>query len=73
MGRQKKRVIHFIKGVLNMKTHKKIDIYLKSGQYKYFYFCSTNASKTCKEAKTNFLLSNPQYSPHVVKANFARV
>ena len=55
-----------------MRTHKKIDIYLKSGQYKYFYFCSTIASKTCKEAKTKFLASYPQYLPHVVKANFAK-
>ena len=55
-----------------MKTYKKIDIYLRSGQYKYFYHCSTNASKTCKEAKNNFLISNPQYLPHVVKTNFAK-
>ena len=55
-----------------MKLYKKIHIHLKGGQYKWFYVCSTKWSKTCKEAKARFLEANPQYLPHVVKANFAQ-
>lgn len=55
-----------------MKTYKKIHIHLKGGQYKWFYVCSTNWAKTCKEAKARFLEAHPQYLPHVVKCNFAK-
>lgn len=55
-----------------MKIYKKIDIHIKGGQYKWFYVCSTKWAKTCKQAKANFLAVNPQYLPHVVKANFAQ-
>jgi hypothetical protein len=35
--------------------NKKIDIYLKDLKGFYCYECSTNASKTCKQAKENYL------------------
>jgi hypothetical protein len=35
--------------------NKKIDIYLKNLNGFYGYECSTNASKTCKEAKDRYL------------------
>jgi len=55
-----------------MKLYKKIHIHLKGGQYKWFYACSTNQSKTCKEAKQRFLEAHPQYQPNVVLATFAK-
>jgi hypothetical protein len=55
-----------------MKTYKKIHIHLKGGQYKWFYACSTNQSKTCREAKARFLEAHPQYQSHVVIANVAK-
>ena len=55
-----------------MKLYKKIHIHLKGGQYKWFYACSTNQSKTCKEAKTKFLQANPQYEPNVVLARLSK-
>jgi len=51
---------------------KKIDIYLKNCQGFYQYECSTNWSKTCKEAKRRFLLIHNYLSPEQVKANFAK-
>jgi hypothetical protein len=53
------------------KLYPKIHIHLKGGQWKWFYACSTNQSKTCRNAKAVFLNKNPQYAPHVVRANFA--
>lgn len=41
-----------------MKTFKKIDLYIKremqDGTRAFKYVCSTNQSKTCKEAKRKF-------------------
>lgn len=55
-----------------MKLYKKIHIYLKGGQWKWFYACSTNQSKTCKEAKAKFLQSYPKYQPEAVLCRFAK-
>jgi hypothetical protein len=41
----------------------KIDIYVKG-----VYQCSTNWSKTCKEAKDKYLSKNPQLKTELVKA-----
>jgi hypothetical protein len=55
-----------------MKTHKKIDIYIKHGGNRWFdYYASTAQSKTCKEAKQRFLALYP-YKPEQVKACFAK-
>jgi hypothetical protein len=50
---------------------KKIDIYLKSLKGDYQYECSTNAARTCKEAKEKFCLRH-SLDKGQVKANFAR-
>jgi hypothetical protein len=52
--------------------YKKIDIYLKNLRGFYQYECSTNWSKTCKEAKTNFLRIHNYLDKTQVKANFSK-
>jgi hypothetical protein len=52
--------------------YKKIDIYLKNLKGFYQYECSTNLSKTCKEAKKRFLLKENYLDKSQVKANFSR-
>lgn len=51
--------------------HKKIDIYLKNLKGFYQYECSTNWSKTCKEAKNKFLNKHNYLDASQVKANFS--
>jgi len=48
-------------------TNKKIDIFV-NGIYK----CSTNWSKTCKEAKEKFLEKNPELKNEKVEAYFSK-
>lgn len=56
-----------------MKIYKKIHIHVKrNNEEGWFYACSTNWSKTCKEAKAFYLLKFPQLSPNQVKTNYAR-
>lgn len=50
---------------------KKIDIYLRNTKGVYAYECSTNMSKTCKEAKARFLKIHNYLSQDQVKASFA--
>lgn len=50
---------------------KKIDIYLKALNGTYQYECSTNASKTCKEAREKFCLRHG-LDKGQVKCNFAK-
>lgn len=51
--------------------HKKIDIYLYSRTKKYWaYECSTNQSKSCKEAKNRFVSLHGLDSEQV-RARFA--
>lgn len=52
--------------------NKKIDIYLKHLNGYFQYECSTNRSKTCKEAKARFLELHKGISPDQVKASFAK-
>ncbi len=53
-------------------TFKKIDIYLRKFQTKFWkYECSTNASKTCKEAKEKFCKKHGLDETQV-KANFSK-
>lgn len=52
--------------------YKKIDIYLRNLSNGYWqYECSTNASKTCKQAKHNFCVKYCLDSSQV-KCNFAK-
>lgn len=56
-----------------MRTYyKKIDIYLKNLNGFYKYECSTTWSKTCKEAKANFLKKHNYLDNGQVKACFAK-
>jgi hypothetical protein len=53
--------------------YKKIDIYLLNrGRKTFVYECSTNWSKTCKEAKEKFLRKENYLSSEQVKAVFAK-
>jgi hypothetical protein len=53
--------------------YKKIHIHVKrSVDKEWTYACSTNWSKTCKEAKAFYLLKFPQLSPNQVKTNWAK-
>jgi hypothetical protein len=53
--------------------YKKIDIYLKNTKGFYQYECSTNASKTCKEAKNRYLQGiGKGLDPSQVKTNFSK-
>lgn len=52
--------------------YKKIDIYLKNIKGVYTYECSTNMSKTCKEAKAKFLQKHNYLDAGQVKASFVR-
>ena len=52
--------------------YKKIDIYLKNLKGMYAYECSTNMSKTCKQAKASFLAKHSYLSPEQVKCNYAK-
>ena len=52
--------------------YKKIDIYLKNLRGFWQYECSTNWSKTCKEAKYKFLLKENYLDNSQVKAIFAK-
>jgi hypothetical protein len=57
-----------------MKLYKKIDIYIFSETKNQFvYLCSTNRSKTCRDAKTNFLKTEngKLLTPEKIKAYFA--
>ena len=55
-----------------MKTHKKIDIFIKHGSNKWFdYYASTCQAKTCREAKARFLAMHA-FRPDRVKAAFAK-
>jgi hypothetical protein len=51
---------------------KKIDIYLKNLRGFWQYECSTNWSKTCKEAKQKFLNKENYLDKGQVKAVFAK-
>lgn len=54
--------------------YKKINIYLLNRSTGNFvYYCATNWSKTCKEAKEKFLLKHNYLSKDQVKCNFAKV
>jgi hypothetical protein len=53
------------------KTFKKIDIYLRDLKGNYTYECSTNASRTCKEAKEQFCVRHG-LDKGQVKTNFSR-
>jgi len=53
-------------------NYKKIDIYLKNLKGFYQYECSTNWSKTCKEAKNRFLNKHNYLDASQVKANFSK-
>ena len=56
-----------------MKIYKKIHIHVKrSIDKEWIYACSTNWSKTCKEAKAFYLLKFPQLSTNQVKTNYAK-
>ena len=50
----------------------KINIYLKNLRGNYTYECSTNMSKTCKEAKRKFLAIHNYLDATQVKASFAK-
>jgi hypothetical protein len=50
--------------------YKKINIYLKNRNGNYAYECSTNMSKTCKEAKNKFLAVHNYLDITQVKASF---
>lgn len=55
-----------------MKTHKKIDIYVKRGNNNWYdYYASTNRCKTCKEAKLVFL-EMYKCNPNQVKVFFSK-
>jgi len=56
---------------MSFKVYKrKIDIYVaRDGRFQYV--CSTNASKTCKDAKSKFLAKNPSIPSDNIKAVFA--
>lgn len=57
-----------------MKTNqRKINIYLlNKGQKLWVYECSTNWSKTCKDAKENFLKRHEYLAREQVKASFSK-
>ena len=52
--------------------HKKINIYLKNPKGFYQYECSTNRSKTCKEAKEKFLNIHYYLDKNQIKACFSK-
>ena len=52
--------------------NKKIDILLKDLKGNYQYECSTNWSKTCKEAKEKFLRIHNYLDITQVKAIFSK-
>jgi len=52
--------------------YRKIDIYLKTIRGFYQYECSTNWSKTCKEAKEKFLRKHYYLDKNQVKASFSK-
>jgi hypothetical protein len=52
--------------------YRKIDIFLKNLNGTYVYECSTNWSKTCKEAKKAFLNKHNYLDDSQVKCNFAK-
>jgi len=52
--------------------YKKIDVYLRNLKGFWQYECSTNYSKTCKEAKQKFLLKENYLDNSQVKAIFAK-
>src|SRR5665213_3193972 len=57
------------KGVTEMS--RKIEIFVRlraTGDYEYFR--TTTQSKTCKQAKENFLLAYPNFSANAVKCSF---
>ncbi len=55
-----------------MKQYKKIDIYLRSLNGSLQYECSTTWSKTCKQAKEEFLKRYDYLSPNQVAVFFAK-
>ncbi len=60
---------------LGRKTdHRKIDIFVKDGKDYYEYRCSTTWSKTCKEAKANFLKAtkNKDLNEDQIKTNYCK-
>ena len=52
--------------------YKKIDIYLKNLKGFWQYECSTNWSKTCKEAKEKMLLKHNYLSKDQIKTCFSK-
>lgn len=51
--------------------YKKIDIYRKV-EGGLVYACSTNQSKTCREAKDKYCVAYPKYKPENIIAYFSR-
>jgi len=54
-----------------MKLYKKIHILRKTSEG-WAYCCSTNWSKTCRDAKTVFLAKFPQFTAENIKTTWAR-
>lgn len=56
-----------------MKLYPKIHIHVKgTASNEWFYACSTNWSKTCRDAKSNYLKHFPTLTADRIKANWAK-
>ena len=58
-----------------MKTYRKINLYRRDAatgrKVSVTYICSTNWSKTCKEAKDRYLAAHPHEDALLIRAYFA--